>query len=116
MATRKAIPLRVKRRIFNEDGPKCRYCGVEGFIHDSGYMGISVPARIKFADDGRKPHWTDKDPHDNTLVLDHIVPLSKGGDDHRSNLHVLCRLCNSRKGTKLESELIAELMNDLRCR
>jgi len=32
------------------------------------------------------------------LTADHIVPLSRGGEDERSNLQPLCRPCNSAKG------------------
>ena len=36
--------------------------------------------------------------HDD-LALDHVVPLSGGGDDTVYNLQTLCRSCNSRKQT-----------------
>lgn len=37
-------------------------------------------------------------PHHSTdLTVDHVVPKSRGGTDHPSNLAVLCRGCNSRK-------------------
>lgn len=39
------------------------------------------------------------------VTLDHVVPLSRGGDHAESNLRVCCRRCNSRKGTRLLSEL-----------
>ncbi len=37
------------------------------------------------------------------LSLDHIFPYSKGGTDEVDNLRVLCRVCNSRKGARLDA-------------
>jgi hypothetical protein len=34
------------------------------------------------------------------LTVDHIIPVSKGGGNERSNLRTLCRPCNSSKGAK----------------
>lgn len=39
------------------------------------------------------------------IALDHVIPLSRGGSHTADNLRVACRSCNSRKGTKLLSEL-----------
>lgn len=33
--------------------------------------------------------------------VDHIIPLSKGGHDTLYNVQVLCRICNTKKGSKI---------------
>ena len=35
------------------------------------------------------------------LTIDHIYPVSLGGNDDMSNLQILCRSCNSKKGAKI---------------
>jgi len=35
----------------------------------------------------------------NNLVMDHILPISKGGNSNKDNLHVICKTSNSMKGS-----------------
>ena len=43
------------------------------------------------------------------LTMDHVIPRSKGGADHRENLQLLCGACNSAKGTLEQAAFIAKL-------
>lgn len=36
-----------------------------------------------------------------TPTVDHIIPLSKGGKDDKSNWQLMCRECNKKKGNKM---------------
>jgi len=55
----------------------CQYCGVPTIAGDPGYRG---------------------------RTLDHIHPLSKGGKDELEKAALVCRSCNSRKGTRPQRE------------
>ena len=43
------------------------------------------------------------------LEVDHVVPRSKGGTDHRDNLQMLCSHCNRIKGDRPQEYLVARL-------
>ena len=43
------------------------------------------------------------------LEVDHVVPKSRGGSDHISNLQLLCGSCNRIKGDRSQAYLLAEL-------
>ena len=69
---------------------------VEKYLgRDNGEM-LSVFARDK--------HTCQLCGVNNDLTIDHKVPVSAGGNNSLENLWVLCRGCNSRKGSVLVFE------------
>lgn len=54
--------------------------------------------------DGMRPHCVACKAEGVPLAIDHIIPVSRGGSNHRLNLMPLCVPCNSSKGTKTWEE------------
>ena len=96
---------------------------------DLGMFGLETVYRTDFprrTDVGELPHYR---THKHTLfgrqeglcngcghffpfrnfTVDHILSRHKAGTDHIDNLQLLCGACNSLKGNRTQSELIAEM-------
>ena len=73
-----------RQKVFARDKFKCKRCGCKV---------IETNSR------------TDK----SKAVVDHIIPIAKGGVDSYSNVQTLCRSCNSSKHAKLEGQLILQI-------
>jgi 5-methylcytosine-specific restriction endonuclease McrA len=77
---------RIRARVFLRDNFTCQECGwrpAQQFI-PKNYTGSYTIW------DGRVLH------------MDHIKPVSKGGDNSIDNLRVLCDKCNSSKGANTQ--------------
>lgn len=72
-----------------------------------------LPAHLERQDG--KCHYCDLifDPRDidpmNRATLDHVVPLSRGGEDSEANTVAACLLCNTAKGDMLLDEALEAL-------
>jgi len=44
--------------------------------------------------------------HSNLPTIDHIIPISRGGNNVKENVAPACRSCNSKKGVRLVEEII----------
>lgn len=80
MSKSKNISQKSIKKIFERDGIKCSYCGIE-LTHK--VLQGETDWRLK-----------------NYATVDHIIPLAQGGTNKLSNLTMACRSCNRQKGTK----------------
>ncbi|PHE94706.1 hypothetical protein COF76_23130 [Bacillus wiedmannii] len=71
-----------RTELLNKDNWTCQCCGIK--VHDR-----------------RTGDWN---THDKAHI-DHLIPLTKGGDSTPDNLQVLCRTCNIKKHNKTEIEI-----------
>lgn len=71
--------------------------------YDSAYQrtAAAVLAEHRRAHGNWCPGWRREAHPADELTVDHVIPLSKGGTNHRSNLAILCRPCNSAKGDRV---------------
>lgn len=68
-----------RKQILNRDNWNCQCCGIKVHDRSTGYWNTPDKAHI-----------------------DHIIPISKGGNSEPDNLQVLCRTCNLTKKDKIE--------------
>lgn len=78
------------RRVMSEGKFTCEICGIVGYekrFPKGGYGNYTdIPGVY--------------------LSIDHVFPKSKGGTNERSNLRILCTLCNTKKGVSCVQSLV----------
>jgi 5-methylcytosine-specific restriction endonuclease McrA len=91
------ISIRSRRlRVYAEKGVICVTCGIVGthfaIERHRGHRRWHINL---YCDNGRM------------MTVDHIVPKSRGGKNHMTNLQPMCFNCNNRKGSKMPSLPVA---------
>ena len=80
-------PVSLRYMTFYQKGLKCACCGKEGaYFKLCGDDTTNRRHFNLFADDGT------------LMTKDHIIPASKGGLNHVSNMQTMCVTCNKAKG------------------
>ncbi|MEI6347008.1 MAG: HNH endonuclease signature motif containing protein [Bacteroidota bacterium] len=74
---------------------------------EADYYNIKENRLKVFERDSFKCHYCDKQLTRFSATLDHIQPVSKGGDNSYDNLVTACLHCNSRRGAKPVMDIIA---------
>ena len=80
---------------FFKKGTKCVCCGIEGkyFAKEKVSRDKSYHLNLYAVDENGK---------EVLMTKDHILPKSKGGQDHIDNYQTMCVNCNVAKGNNLE--------------
>lgn len=83
-----------KPKIIEEHGPLCYICGIETTWY------------THYQEDNEEAQ---KSPRpDDSLTIDHVVPISKGGTNDPANLRICCTKCNNLKGSTDILELLCK--------
>ena len=64
---------------------------------DYGHIDCDTRLFVWHRDGGRCQHCGSR----RELQFDHVIPRSRGGSGHASNVELLCGSCNRRKGASL---------------
>lgn len=91
MAKRNSISQTKRQIIFARDAWTCVYCGKEGELT---IKRRKKPSRLVIIP---------KDENNVGFEIDHVLPVSKGGDNSFNNLVTSCWMCNSKKSDKKPS-------------
>jgi 5-methylcytosine-specific restriction endonuclease McrA len=62
--------------------------------------------------DGTACCWCGADIPENLLTIEHLKPLSRGGNNHMDNLALACRPCNQRRGRSAGLRTLVEVCDE----
>lgn len=86
---------------FYQKGCTCVVCGKEGTHFTLDADGQNTDRR----------HFNLRAEDGTLMTRDHILPKSKGGRDHISNMQTMCTHCNRAKGNSYDGEISEKVRN-----
>ncbi len=75
----------------------------------AGDQAKDCRAKIKLLQTARFCHWCCTKLDRINLTIDHVIPLSRGGEHCPDNLVACCDTCNKSKGAKLVEDWLPQL-------
>jgi 5-methylcytosine-specific restriction endonuclease McrA len=90
MAKHYSFTWKTVENVLRKTGGKCYYCGCD------------LPKDTDYTDDIGRVYSSVRNWH-----VDHMIPLSRGGDHNINNLVPSCGPCNMKKLTKTADEFMA---------
>lgn len=105
-----AQPARKAAHLARVLAARARMTDAERFAHDS-----NVKARVRYGVPHQLIQATDLPPNDECaycgstegITWDHVVPMSRGGENSAANLVAACGLCNRSKNNRTPDEWLA---------
>jgi hypothetical protein len=85
--------------LYAAKGVRCAHCGMEGttFAAERAKSQSTPKYHLNL-------YHVAEGGEETMITVDHIVPKSRGGGNHVSNLQPLCIKCNGRKGDRMPSD------------
>jgi len=116
--SRDMIAWTAGERVFTFFGGTCRRTGCRSSVSVNSIVAVKRTRRLRpikrgvpplnnrelFLRDGNLCMYCGDEFPDGHLTRDHVIPLSRGGDDRWSNVVAACKHCNTRKGSRTPEE------------